>query len=71
MLERERFMIFEIETMEPSNFPIGSIHTVTDWNYGNPIERTGKVLRHKPPMPAICMASFPRIVFETVNNTKE
>lgn len=64
-------MIFEIETTEPADYPIGSIHTVTDWNYGNPVERTGKVLRHKPPMPAINMASFPRIAFETIQNNKK
>lgn len=59
-------MKFEIETMEPSQYKIGLIYTVLHWNAGNPIQRTGRVIAHKPPMPANCMASFPRVVFEEI-----
>lgn len=59
-------MIFEIETMEPKCYPVGTIHTILHWNAENPIQRTGKVIAHKPPMPANCMASFPRVIFEEI-----
>lgn len=54
---------FEIKT----NYPIDSIHIVNDWNYGNPVERKGKVVGYKPPMPTNSMASFPRVVFEEIS----
>ena len=54
-------MIFEIETMEPTQNKIGGIYTVIHWSAGKPIQRTGRVIAHKP---AINIASFHRVVFD-------
>ena len=72
-LERLNDMIFEIETMEPTHYKIGSIHTVMYWNAGKPIQRTGRVIAHKLSRPIIAhklsrptvnMVSFARVVFD-------